>query len=567
MKGNRWRGGPGRPPAPGICVSNDSLGDITPTSARQGLGGASLQGAAAEAPPSGCSRRAGGRAMSSVAPALRDYQIEVITKFDAEVAAGRRRVLLVAPTASGKTVVAGAIIGNAASTGRRILFLAHRRELIQQASRKLHAVGVDHGIIQAGFSPRPSVPVQVASVQTLHARAIRGTTMELPSAAVVVVDEAHHIRARTYQRLLSAYPEAIVLGLTATPCRGDGRGLGNAFDVLVECPPVAELIAAGFLVPTRVYAPSLPDLKGVRVERGDYVEKQLAERMDRGQLVGDIVTHWLRLAERRRTVIFATGVNHSVHLREEFRRADVVAEHIDGTTPIAERDAILARLAAGTVEVVVNAMVLCEGWDCPEISCLVLARPTKHMGLYRQMVGRVLRPSPGKVDALILDHASAVFAHGFVEEPVVWTLAQDKRAENPIQTSRAMGRAPSLTTCPECSAVRLSGRPCTACGWRPRPKPEALDVIDGELGHVDRERRVEASAMSAAQMLNFYGQLLWIAKERDYKRGWAAHKFKEKFGMWPPNQDVTPVPPEPTTQSWVRSRAIAYAKTLERRSA
>jgi DNA repair protein RadD len=473
----------------------------------------------------------------------------------------------VAPTGAGKTVIAGAIIAEAASKGCRVLFLAHRRELITQASRKLHAVSVDHGIVLAGHPTRPSVPVQVASISTLHARAIRGSAMELPPADLVVVDEAHHVRARTYQRLLSAYPEAIVLGLTATPCRGDGRGLGNAFDVLVECPPVAELITAGFLVPTRVYAPSLPDLKGVKVERGDYVEKQLAERMDQGKLVGDIVTHWLGLAERRRTVIFATGVNHSVHLRDEFRRAGVLAEHIDGTTPIAERDAILTSLAAGAVEVVVNAMVLTEGWDCPEASCLVLARPTKHMGLYRQMVGRVLRPSAGKVDALILDHASAVFAHGFVEEPVVWTLAQDKRAENPMQTSRATGRAPSLTTCPECSAVRFSVRPCTACGWRPRPKPEALDVIDGELSHVDRQRNVEARAMTTAERLSFYAQLLWMARERGYKSGWAAHQFKAKFRSWPPNQDIAAAPPEPATRSWVRSRAIAWAKAQQKRSA
>jgi superfamily II DNA or RNA helicase len=258
--------------------------------------------------------------VSGAAPELRPYQVEVIAKFDAEVAAGRRRVLLVVPTASGKTVIAGAIIAKAASAGWRILFLAHRRELIQQASRKLHAVSVDHGIIQAGFSRRLGVHVQVASVQTLHARAIRSTGMDLPPADIVIVDEAHHVRARTYQRLLLAYPKAIVLGLTATPCRSDGRGLGNAFDVLVEGPPVAELVAAGYLVPTKVYAPTRPDLMGVKVERGDYDVKQLAERMDKARLIGDVIGHWFKLGERRPTVVFATGVGHSVHLRDEFRR-------------------------------------------------------------------------------------------------------------------------------------------------------------------------------------------------------------------------------------------------------
>jgi DNA repair protein RadD len=276
--------------------------------------------------------------LSPAKPELRPYQREVMERFDAEVAAGRRRVLLVAPTGSGKTVIAGAIMAGTASAGGRVLFLAHRRELIQHASQKLYAVGIDHGVIQAGFPTRPGESVQVASISTLHARAIRTRTMDLPAADLVIVDEAHHTPARTYRRLLAAYPEAVILGLTATPCRGDGRGLGNAFDTLIECPPVAELISAGYLVPTRVYAPTRPDLTGVKVERGDYVEKQLAARMDVGQLIGDIVSHWHRLAERRHTVVFATGVAHSVHLRDEFRRSGVWAEHLDGTTPAEERD-------------------------------------------------------------------------------------------------------------------------------------------------------------------------------------------------------------------------------------
>jgi superfamily II DNA or RNA helicase len=364
-----------------------------------------------------------------------------------------------------------------------------------------------------------------------------------------------------------AYPKATVLGLTATPCRSDGRGLGNSFDVLVEGPPVAELIAAGYLVPTKVYAPTRPDLMGVKVERGDYVEKQLAERMDKARLIGDVIGHWLKLSERRPTVVFATGVGHSVHLRDEFRRANVLAEHIDGTTPIPERDAILAKLAAGAIEVVCNAMVLTEGWDCPQVSCLVLARPTKHMGLYRQMAGRVLRPAPGKTDALILDHAGAVFEHGFIDDPVVWTLDQDKRAENLAQNSRNQRCTPALTTCPECAAVRLEGRACPQCGWQPRPKPRAVDVVDGELGQVDRQRRVHGVVPTAVDKAKFLGELLWIARERNYKPGWAAHKFKAKFGEWPPKGNFEPLPPEAATRSWVKSRQIAYARALDRRSA
>jgi len=508
----------------------------------------------------------GGGSVSSE-PQLRPYQQDIIARIEAEIAAGRRRVLLVAPTGSGKTVIAGAVIKEAVSRSKRILFLAHRRELIQQASAKLHAVGVDHGIIQAGFPTRPGEAVQVASVQTLHARAVRTSKIELPLADLVVLDEAHHCRARTYRRLLDAYPAAAILGMTATPCRGDGRGLGNAFETIVECPPVADLIAGGFLVPTRVYAPSRPDLSGVPVERGDYVEAQLATRMNDQRLVGDVVSHWHRLANRRRTVVFATGVAHSVHLRDEFRTSGVWAEHLDGSTPVDQRDAILARLAEGSVEVVTNAMVLTEGWDQPAVSCLVLARPTKHMGLYRQMVGRVLRPAPGKTDALVLDHAGAIFEHGFVEEPVKWTLAEDRRAENPMHRSRGEYRAPALTTCPECTAVRLEGRPCGSCGWRPQPKAAPVEVADGELGHVDRSRRVVGKDHSDADMLRWQRELIYIANERGYRPGWAAHKFKEKFGRWPRRNDAAPQPASAEVRAWVRSRQIAYAKAMEKQGA
>lgn len=495
---------------------------------------------------------------------LRDYQKDLIARVMAEITAGRRRVLLVAPTGSGKTVTAADIISEYVTNGRRVLVMVHRRELVQQMSAKLHSIGVDHGIIQAGFSPRPGARVQVASVQTLHARAVRSTRSDLPDADLVLVDETHHIRARTYQQIIAEYPDAVLIGMTATPCRGDGRGLGNMFDAIVEAPSVADLTAAGFLVPTRVYAPTRPDLKGVKVARGDYVESALAERMDQAELVGDVVTHWLQLAERQRTVVFATSVAHSVHLRDQFRAAGVWAEHVDGSTPVAERDSILANLKAGTVEVVTNCAVLTEGWDQPEVGCLVLARPTKSLALYRQMVGRVLRPSPGKIDALILDHAGAIFEHGFIDEPIVWTLREDRRAESPRQAARSAHRAPAISTCPECKAVRIGGQACSSCGWRPQPKPEAVKVADGELGQVDRTKRAKRMDWSETERGNFFRQLLWICREKGYRDGWAAHKFKEKFGNWPGrNWSTSPMVPDDTTRSWVRSRQIAFAKSQQ----
>src|SRR6478736_7029025 len=160
--------------------------------------------------------------------------------------------------------------------------------------------------------------------------------------------------------------------------------------------------------------------------------------MDRAQLVGDIVTHWHRYGEHRKTVAFAVNVAHSLHIRDEFDRTGVRAEHIDGSTLKPERDAVLARLASGETKIVTNCMVLTEGWDMPEVGCCILARPTKKMGLYRQMIGRVLRPAEGKPDAIVLDHSGAVFRHGFVEDHVEWTLDPGRRAESPVHQQREM---------------------------------------------------------------------------------------------------------------------------------
>jgi len=490
---------------------------------------------------------------------LRDYQVKVIDDFEREIADSKRRIILVAPTGSGKTVIASAIIKLFIERRRGVLVVAHRREIIKQTSDKLHANGVPHGIIMAGEQDRPLEFVQVASIQTLWVRGVQRESMELPKAELLVVDEAHHCPANTYSKIIETYPDAIVLGLTATPCRGDGRGLGNIFEVIIECPQVAELIDQGYLVKTRVYAPVMPDLKGVKVQAGDYVETQLAECMDRPKLVGDIVTHWHKYGERRRTVCFATGVRHSVHLRDEFIASGVCAEHIDGGTPKPERDASLARLASGEIELITNCMVLTEGWDMPEVGACILARPTKKMGLYRQMIGRVLRPAEGKSDAIILDHSGAVYRHGFAEDPVEWTLNPDTRAENPKQTTRG-NNGSRLLECSQCGCIRIAGEACCNCGFLPTPPPLPFTVDDGDLGLVEG-RRARASVYDPVARAEWHGMLIYIAAERGYKPGWAAVNYKEKFGSWPPwGSNPQPIPPTPEVRSWVRSRLIAYAK-------
>jgi DNA repair protein RadD len=320
------------------------------------------------------------------------------------------------------------------------------------------------------------------------------------------------------------------------------------------------------LVGTRVYAPVNPDLKGVETRVGDYVEAQLAERMDRANLVGDIVTHWHKYGERRRTVAFAVNVAHSLHIRDEFIKSGVRAEHIDGSTPKPERDAVLARLASGKTELVSNCMVLTEGWDMPEVACCILARPTKKMGLYRQMVGRVLRPAEGKADAIVLDHSGAVYRHGFVEDRVTWTLDPEKRATSPTHNARLRsGYSSRLLECSQCGAMRVAGERCRHCGFLPQRPPRAVVFRDGDLGRVDRNAHATVTEYDRTR---WHAMLRYIEINRPYRSGFANAKYREKFGAWPPwGSSPEPIAPSLEVQSWVRSRNIAYAKAQQKAAA
>jgi len=490
---------------------------------------------------------------------LRDYQALAVEKLKTAT-----KALYVLPTGGGKTVVATSVIERAVEHGERVLMLTHRREILRQTSLKLP---IDHGLIQAGLNIDLEYPVQVASVQTLWARCMRTDKSPLPAANLLIIDEAHHVGARTWRLILEAYPNARRIGLTATPCRSDGRGLGNYFDELILGPQIPELIAQKYLVPTVYYAPADPDLKGVETRQGDYVIKQLADRMNRDDLVGDIISNWHKHGQRRKSLVFCVDVGHSAHIRDEFIKSGVRAEHLDGGTPKIERDAILARLASGETELVTNCMVLTEGFDLPAISCIVLARPTKQLGLFRQMAGRGLRPAPGKSNLILIDHSGAVYRHGLLEDPIDWTLDVTKRADSPTHRKRDKQTTSRLVECSQCNALRTGGEACAHCGFLPKRRPDAIIFADGELARVDRKGN-PINSSDPHERMRWHAMLSHIAGERGYKSGWVSHKYKEKFGTGPPvSRPIPPVKPSLEVLGWVRSRNIAYAKAHQKATA
>jgi superfamily II DNA or RNA helicase len=495
---------------------------------------------------------------------LYDYQAEKVDEVFDLIAAGHRRILVVSPTGSGKTVIASEIIRRLNIERKEVLFIDHLREITKQTSGKLNEFDVFNGIIQAKIRATPIAGVQVASIQTLFSRSVRGQ-QELPPARVIFIDEAHHSVARTYRRLLEKYPDAIIIGLTATPCRGDGRGLGGVFEVMVLCPDVPDLIEKGRLVPSRVYAPEAPDLHGVQVQRGDYVIAQLALRMDTPKLVADILSTWFKYGENRQTVVYASGVGHSVHIRDEFIQAGITCEHIDGKTPIEEREAALARFASKQVRILTNFGVFTEGWDCPDIGAIILARPTKSFGLLLQMLGRGRRIAPGKKDLIVLDHTGAFPKVGMPDDRIEWTLDPEKKAHrNRNEEKRRNQTSPKIRECSQCGTLCEAGKACPHCGFLPAPKPKIVVPHDGELVEIKGGKPTR----TIVDKQQWYDMIAGYAAERGRKPGYAYFKFQERFGHKPP-WDLKPKPCEPSAEvrAWCRSRDIAYAKAMQKAQA
>jgi superfamily II DNA or RNA helicase len=505
---------------------------------------------------------------------LRDYQDTAIEQVRQAIRAGYRKILVVAPTGSGKTVIAAQIVKLAAEKLRRSMFLAHRRELIYQCADKLVKFGVDHGILMAGEYPYGAADVQVASIQTVCARCITAEKIPLPNSDIVVIDEAHRSLAPTYLTLINHYGEGVVIGLTATPIRGDGKGLGHVYDYMVMCPSISELTALGHLVPAVTFAPTIPDLTGIPIKGGDYDPVALQARLNRRELVGDIVTHWWRLASDRATVVFASGVKHSINLRDEFAKQGVRVAHVDGDTDLEDRKEMVRDLKSGALQVVTNYAVLTEGFDEPRLAACVLARATKNLGLYLQMGGRTLRPCEeiGKVDSRIIDHSGNVYEHGFISDDHDWVLEEGRalHTNNADRQKELDDRKP--ITCMMCATVYTGQINCPHCGHVPVKKGKYVESRSGELMEVRAEKRRTAKkrVFTMDEKRQWFRELCGHAMNKKKSQGWVAHTYKAKFGVWPnlfhEDRD-TALNPSGEVLGYIRHRNIAYARKMEKTNA
>jgi superfamily II DNA or RNA helicase len=454
--------------------------------------------------------------------ALRPYQQDAIARLRAAYAAGARAPLLVMPTGAGKTVVFAHVCASILARGRTALVLVHRRELIRQASAKLHAAGVAHGIIAPGFTPTRD-PIQVASVQTLQRRL---ANLPLQHVDLIVIDEAHHASAGSWHRIVSALRNARLLGVTATPERLDGKGLGThaggPFDVIVEGPSIADLVRDGYLVPTEIYAPAdAPDLSRTRVRAGDWARDDLERLLDRPQIVGCAVEHYGRLCPGQPAIAFCVSVRHAHDVAAGFRAAGWRAAAVDGAMGTAERDRSIAGLADGSVQVLTSCDLISEGLDVPAVSAVILLRPTMSLVLHMQQIGRGMRPADGKQSLIVLDHAGNVLRHGLPDEPRAWSLDGAK-----ARRSNATRALPALKRCPSCFVVHKPAPYCPACGHVYESEARQVRQVSGELEKLD-PRRIAALRSTPLRALlrsaRTDDDLRAIAEARGYKPGWVWH--------------------------------------------
>jgi len=468
---------------------------------------------------------------------LRSYQETSINSVRQSYANGSKAPLLVLPTGAGKTICFSYIASSAVAKGNKVWILVHRVELLRQTSEKLTWAGVRHGLINPLYTADLSAKCQVASVQTLVKRIDRYKQHIKPD--LIIIDEAHHATASTYRQIIDAYPHARVLGVTATPIRSDGKGLGalsgGLFDDMIVGPQISELIQLGFLVKPVVYAPTERlDLSGIKVKLGDYDKKEIELRVDKPTITGNAVAHYTKLCAGSPAVAFCISVAHAEHVANEFRMAGYRAYAVDGSMDDDQRKRILGGLANGSVQVVCSCDLISEGTDIPAIGCAILLRPTQSTSLFIQQVGRALRTCEGKEHAIILDHVGNVLTHGMPEDDRDWSLDGEVKRGGKKKKKEQVVR---VKQCPSCYAMHNPAPNCPHCEYKYEVEAREIKQEEGELRQVTEDaakiiRKQRSREVGAARTLE---DLLRVQKARGYKEGWANHVWmsrnKKEFGI------------------------------------
>ena len=457
---------------------------------------------------------------------LRPYQQQFIADLRAAMAR-HQHVLGVMPTGSGKTICFAYITHSALAKNKRVTILVHRALILDQISDALQKFEVPHGRIQPGW-PASLDQVQIGMIQTVARRHER-----YPVPDLVIADEAHHVASPTYEALLAKWQTSRTLGVTATPERLDGRGLGTHFGAMVLGPEIPSLIEHGYLADYDYFAPPCQiDLSHVRNLGGDYVRDDLAAALDKPVITGDAVSHYRRLADGRPAIAFCVSVAHAEHVAAEFQAAGYAARSIDGSMSEPERRTRLHGLADGSLHVLTSCDLIGEGIDVPAVAAIIHLRPTRSLALAKQMNGRGLRIKPDGGKAVILDHVGNQERHGTPRSIHAWSLDSRRR-----RASESTGS--TVRQCRVCFRVFEAGErdPCEStdpgCLMRAPVAAPPPAVVAGELARIDDSPAWAAGASltlargeewkTLISRAETTAQLAEIARARGYKPGWIHH--------------------------------------------
>lgn len=464
---------------------------------------------------------------------LRDYQEDMIVRAR-EKMRRKRRILYQLPTGGGKTAIAAFMIAEAVRKGKTVWFICHRDTLVAGTSETLRKYGVPHGFVAAGYAMDARQQVQVCSIDTLKNR-----LHKLPAPDLIIWDECHHVAAAGWARVSQSYPLAFQIGLSATPSRHDGKGLDDFFDEMISGPSMGWLMDRGFLARYRLFAPSAPDMKGVRKAMGDYSKGQTAERADKPKLIGDMLKHWKAQAFGLRTVAFGVNIAHSQHIAETFTAAGYPFAHIDGNTDKAVRTKAIMDFAEGRLLGLSNVGLFGEGTDLAaiaqrdvSINCVIDGAPTMSLPNYMQRGGRMLRPWEGV--SVYLDHAGNSDRHGYFEDDREWSLVGG--CKNASSGDNDNDGPPPPKTCSGCFMQVKQPAPaaCPHCDAELRAAPKAIEVEAGELKEVspeDRKRQRDANKREQAACRTL-GELCALGARRGHKspQMWAYKIWSSRMG-------------------------------------
>lgn len=515
---------------------------------------------------------------------LREYQLDLLKRLMTALS-HCRRVLAQAPTGAGKSHLIASLVAAALLGDLRILILATRTRLVRQLHERLDDFKLPHGIMAASLPGLTnwSRPIQVASIDTLYRRCLVDKRMPLPPADLVIFDEAHLALGASRRAILNSYPLAWHVGFTATPAKTSGVALDEQFDELVLGPSVSDLIALRALCSIRIFSKPVMSKRELGAiakdsKTGDYATGEISALMNRPKLVGDVVENWLRIANGKRTIVFACDKKHGAQIREEFSRAGVACEQLTDNDADDVREDVIARLEGGVTQVLVNCFLLSYGIDIPSIECIVVARPTRSVVLYLQCIGRGMRTAPGKEHCILIDHGRVVENLGLPTYERDWSLKGENvnaQARDRFGSERLNGTE-KPRTCAECSrmwVVTEDGSRCPGCGWQPTPRAQPVQVTQAYLGEIGAVLpSVETTQQFYREACDWYSTRWpdrWKEREKS-GRWWAWMQTREKFKR-PEDErmpsmfwNLPPVQASPETAGWLKSKIIAFAKAKKK---